>query len=177
MGLYIHFAIQQLTFGNIIDLRRPEIAEAFVDQTMRLPGFAFKKPLRSFEELLPTILNQELGGGQSFCMVVGLALREAGVHGLIFPSARTDTYVKVDAGRVVDSGGWILVDYRFAGKPDTAVAIDNEPWRNWIGRVMPNESGDSKWIYQGVRINYTNSGPTKGSWKVERSSGLAGGAL
>ena len=53
-------------------------------------------------------------GGDGLTNAIGSYLRTIGVEALIFPSARSDTYVEFRNGELVDFGGWNLVDYRNA---------------------------------------------------------------
>lgn len=74
-------------------------------------------------EFLRALLSQTLGGGTTFIQGVGAWLRAHGTNALIYPSARSDSLAVVRDGRVTESFGYILVDYR--GSP----AVDYDPQR------------------------------------------------
>jgi hypothetical protein len=63
-------------------------------------------------EFVPTLLSQILGGGTTFIQGVGAWLRANGVEALIYPSARSDSRSVSCNGTIVESYGYILVDYR-----------------------------------------------------------------
>lgn len=123
--------VQKYRATNVIDLRTPSTADAFCKILTSPPYYPKGRTLDSFRDLLPSILNQELGGGPGFCTIAGTALRNAGIHGLIYPSARSDAYVKVHNGTVVDSSGWIFVKYDETVSPPAltleALLLDLDP--------------------------------------------------
>jgi hypothetical protein len=71
---------------------------------------------RSFWNMLPTLVNPELGGGDAAgpgaaLHVIGEWMRNHGVGALVYPSARADVRVHHRDGVMVDFRGWNLVDY------------------------------------------------------------------
>ncbi len=86
----------------------------------------------SFAEMLPTLVNPDLGGGGasstgSTLHAIGHWLRAHGAEGLIYPSARSDAFVR-RGGR--EFSGWCLVDYRnvAADRGVSWSAIVSSPW-------------------------------------------------
>src|SRR5262249_37022592 len=66
-----------------------------------------------FYGLLATLMDRA-NGGNDFTDLIGAYLRTHGVAGLVFPSARTNTFAVFRDSELVQSGGWNLVDYRHA---------------------------------------------------------------
>lgn len=157
--------IQNREVRNVIDLRIPAIADAFCKIVTRSCNSPLKKPLDSFSDLLPTLLNQELGGGTGACPVIGNILRNAGIWGLIYPSARSDTYVKIHNGSVVDSGGWIYLEYGENVLSSTLV-VDFDPWHTKIIKAWEGPNLKANRFFENVKIDYVSDGPNKGSWSV-----------
>ncbi len=169
---------------NVVDLRLPDTADRFaktVSQAVlqvaapKLGGTAylkcwpFRAPLETFQQLLPAMLTQELGGGV-LSVAVGAMLRQAGVNGLVFPSARNDPYVHLKDGVVGISGGWNFVDYRAAPAPKQMVVLDVD--RSWPDKVRlgPGFNLYDKPLpdlFRIVEIDYTDEGLRSGSFEVE----------
>ena len=101
-----------------------------------------------FAELLPLLLFQFRGGSP---LLDGVAsyLRTAGVQGLVYPSARSDPFVRVSAGDPVTWSGWCFVDYR--GTPaqpaEPRVVVNPDSWAELTAgltvRVAPSDSAEA----------------------------------
>ena len=122
-------AITEQKIDKVIDLRLPETLDWLMRTFVRLeaetefqpsaehqiictkPGLA---PPSDLETFLPLILTQQLGGGSTFVQGIGTWLRTHGAHAIIYPSARSDSKTVVSDGQVVESFGYILLDYRGA---------------------------------------------------------------
>jgi hypothetical protein len=111
---------------RVIDLRITSTLHWFyntfsnLEQTTNLSLESFsvvpfaKRPPKDVQEFLPALLSQSLGGGTTFIQGIGAWLRANGANALIYPSARSDSCAIVRNGTVIDSFGYILVDYRDA---------------------------------------------------------------
>lgn len=91
---------------------------------------------RNFWEMLPTLLNPDLGGGDplstgSTILTVANHLQQHGVSAFIYPSARSDVTVAFEHGHLIAFSGWNLVDYRGLSSTRSAPAVsvmDTSPW-------------------------------------------------
>jgi hypothetical protein len=111
-------------FERLIDVRNPRVASWFTRELTRLcwiagdgseaRAFPTKKPLDEFADLLPSLMAQDHGGGNGATRIAGQWLRTLGADALVFPSARSDSWVEAGREAVRDSYGWNLVDYRGA---------------------------------------------------------------
>lgn len=111
-----------------VDLRRPRTLqwafETFTEMEMAHEG-AYKvddnvvvcrksgRP-EGPSEFLAALLAQSTGGGSPFLQGIGNFLRAHGAEALIYPSARADSLSIVQSGHVVESYGYVLVDFRDA---------------------------------------------------------------
>jgi hypothetical protein len=157
---------QEGVLDRVIDLRDPETQQWFLDtfvaleiqheeEVMRTSDEIFprKEPITSFGELLKSLVSLETGGGMIFSQAVGHWLRKRGANGLIFPSARSNAFNKVQDGRSVDWGGWNLVVYADAGPPVEM---------NLFGQMGVWRDRD----HNHIRVNYVTGGPTRGSFSI-----------
>jgi hypothetical protein len=92
----------------------------------------------NFAEMLPTLMNPDLGGGGaadsgSSLQAIGTWMRHKGVAALIYPSARSDVSVDVVDRQIKAFSGWNLVDYR-NDRPRGIIPhyIEQSPWC-WTG--------------------------------------------
>jgi hypothetical protein len=141
--------IQELCVDNVLDLRRPTALDwlfrtipklHFIvnDRAETQACFPFRKKLISLEELVPSLIDQQRGGG-NFDKLVGLYVRQIGVSGLVFPSARSDADTHVVDGEPESSHGWSFVDYRGAPSPKIVAFFELRP--EWPSTLMI-EGGD-----------------------------------
>jgi len=149
------YTVKQRTIKHTLDLRFPDV-QAWFFRAFRVPahhleGWDFttaysrfhledEKPPTpmSFSEMLPTLVNPDLGGGNpgttgSTLWSIGLWLRHNGCAALIYPSARAEASVIFDEGLLVGWTGWNLVFYK--GSPYLRgvkyFRIDHSPWA-WV---------------------------------------------
>jgi hypothetical protein len=160
---------------GVVDLRQPETARVFAQELSRLewdvegaklPCFPMRPRLSGFSQLLPSLLEQSLGGG-GLTNIVGVWLRRMGASGLIFPSARVDASVGVRKGTVVDAAGWNFVDYAGTSATELQAFVDvRDSWPSSI--VHTPEGPNEDWIYPipAVWIEFAGPGQHEGSWKV-----------
>jgi hypothetical protein len=167
---------------DVVDLRRPEAAAWFTKELTRwridrdgkvLDLIPAKPPLRKFRDLIPTLLEQSVGGSASvFPDMVGLRLRQLGAQGLVYPSARMDCGVTVREGRVLDATGWNFLDYREADARGLSGIVDESS--HWTPHVCLTVFDDANtpqhMVYGDVSIEYRDRGAGRASWSV---SGLA----
>lgn len=133
---WVPYNTSQETIGDVIDLRIPETRAWFCETFKKGPDEMYRKPLgqiNSFYEMLPTLMDPEIGGGHITQAgithhLIGNWLRLQGVAALIYPSARSDVAVKLEHGAITEFVGWNLVDYRGAEKPNSAGALDVDKW-------------------------------------------------
>jgi hypothetical protein len=158
-------------FERLIDLRDPRVASWFTYELTRLRwiagdgnetrAFPNKEPLDEFAELLPSLMVQDHGGGNGATRIAGQWLRSLGADGLVFPSARSDSWVKADHGAVRDFYGWNLVDYRGA-LPVRIQTFDLTPV--WTTQVS-NEITEVPLPHQAdVFLEREPKGRARGSW-------------
>lgn len=175
-------AVERIHMDRVIDLRSPDVALWFtnemtrwraVDDEEELDLIPAKTPLHRFQDLIPTLLEQSLGGAsRALTTSAGLRLRQLDVNGLIFPSARADSVLKLDRGRVVENTGWNFVDYRNSAQPETFYAIDMDShWPMKVGfQFATGLYAGQQMPYEDVSIKYTEHSAATGSWSV---SGLS----
>jgi len=178
----IPLKIERRVVRGVLDLRRPEAADWLAQVISRqewrqnLPAFPSRPPIDTFRELLPTVLSQELGG-TDFHRVVGLTLRNsvvAGsrVGGLIFPSARIDSHLSICDGRVASASGWNLVIYGEDPPPRTFCVDHRVGWADVV-RLTRSRPDEAPIRYDDVVLEFTDTGPERGSWKVTGLTTLA----
>lgn len=147
--LSIPIEIQEMCVDNVLDLRRPAALDwifhtipslRFVcnDAGETEPCFPLRPQLKTFVEILPSLLDQSRGGG-NFDKLLGLYLRQLGVSGLVFPSARTDAYTYVVNGEPKEFHGWSFVDYKDAPEQQLVAFFELRP--EWP-RTLTLEGGD-----------------------------------
>ena len=149
ISLSLPVKIQEVCVDNVLDLRRPAALDwlfrtvpklhFFVnDKAEKRACFPFRKELSTFAALLPSMLDQQRGGG-NFDKLVGLYLRQLGVSGLVFPSARSDANVRVVHGELESAHGWSFLDYRDAPPQEIVAFFELRP--EWPSTLML-EGGD-----------------------------------
>lgn len=176
-------AVHEACVDRVLDLRQPETADWFAHHFSRLvvgPDDSngvldwirccpARPPLGSIEQMLPTLLSQEPGGGL-FAQMVGRWLRQQGVNGLIFPSVRNDPSVEVQDGQVVDWRAWNFVDYRDAPEPFCGTFFDiSDYWEENVRTgpglgVGPLPDWDP---YFSVRVEYEKERRGRGTWRAD----------
>jgi hypothetical protein len=181
----------QITFERLIDVRMPNTRQWFVQEFTRLtttipkeatrlkesdesiPVFPIAGPLDDFKDLLPTLLDQGLGGGTGPTQAAGGWLRRLGAEALIFPSARADMSVSISHGELQDWYGWNLVDYR--GAPPLTVGgfvLVFPEWDRYPTTqkhdLVSGESDDNltPMEFSHVKVLANESGPDAGSLNV-----------
>lgn len=174
----IPLTMQQETIDKVIDLRDPTTADWFAKEISSLKFdlkgeqmrcFLGKPVLKNFKELIPTLLEQNLGGGWNFCKLAGYHLRKLGANGLIYPSARCDVQLEISGDKIQKSKGWNFVDYRGAPNQDNWIFFDlDTSWQSHVAFSQPVYGDASKNLYyKDVMIHYTDHGMQKGSWSIE----------
>lgn len=131
--VHLKTEILDCSVSKCIDLRQPRVREWLFNRyrigVKGWPGYGLDagkvqgKPLKDggtvrtgFQQMLPALLDQIVGGSVA-SQVIGADLRRIGAEALIYPSARSDTFVIMQDGLMTDWFGWNLVDYRGAGMP------------------------------------------------------------
>jgi hypothetical protein len=149
LSMSIPIEIQELCVDNVLDLRRPaainwlfhtvpSLRIGLNDAGETQSCFPCRPQLTAFGEILPSLLDQSRGGG-NFDKLVGLYLRQIGISGLVFPSARTDAYTYVVNGEPSEFHGWSFVDYRDAPEQEIVAFFELRP--EWP-RTLVIEGGD-----------------------------------
>lgn len=113
---------ENVTVSNCVDLRDQVTQQWFYGQfrngtedILFVPGAGIV--VQEFTDMLPGLVWPSLGGGGiqepgSITRAIGYWMRTNRVSALIYPSARCDTFVRYESGKVMDFYGWNLVDYR-----------------------------------------------------------------
>jgi hypothetical protein len=174
-------SVREERVERVLDLRQPETAQWFAHYFSRLvlgpdDGDGVQDWIRcnplspeldSIEQLLPTLLSQERGGGV-FGQMVGWWLRRHEVNGLIFPSVRNDPSVEVQGAQVIDWHGWNFVDYRNAPDPDFVGFFMSDYWEEKVRIGVGLGVGElPDWDpYFSVTIDYIGDGQRGGSWRA-----------
>jgi hypothetical protein len=167
-NIAITYGVRQFdaSIENVIDLRVPTVQEWFTQTFVGLEianeeaaaketniYFPPKKPISTFGELLPVIISLETGGGTIFSQAIGQWLRQNGANGLIFPSARSNSFVKVSNGVPTEWGGWNLVIYDGATDPVS---------ERLFGRMTSWRDRD----HDHIAVNYDSVAANRGSFSV-----------
>ena len=145
----IGLEIRELNVDHVLDLRRPAALDWLFHTIPGLhivlngngdtaPCFPHRPTLASFGYLLPSLVDQQRGGG-NFDKLVGLYLRQLGVSGLVFPSVRNDAYTYAVNGEAKEFHGWSFVDYRDAPPPEIVAFFELRP--EWPATIVI-EGGD-----------------------------------
>lgn len=149
VNMILQLEIDEICVENVLDLRQPaalhwlyqtipDLQMVLTDTGETAPCFPYRPPLKQFADILPSLLDQQRGGG-NFDKLVGLYLRQIGVSGLVFPSARMDAYTYVEDGEVKEYHGWTFLDYRDAPEPEYVGFVEFRP--EWP-RTLTHEGGD-----------------------------------
>ena len=183
------YSVEEAAIENVVDLRLPATRAWFhehfsvpqpggaimwpeqmdaapaVEPTIafsRFRSYEDRAPIsRDFYQMLPTLMNPEIGGGLasstgSTVQAIGAWMRHNSVSALIYPSARADVFAQVEDGQLSASGGWNLVDYRGV-ELDAQIKMfyfDHSPWC-WV--VLP----------KGVSVSVADPGSdTAGSFRA-----------
>jgi hypothetical protein len=165
---FVTYGIREtiLDIDKVIDLRLPETQDWFLKTFVALElenesiaskktGMYFlpKKQISSFEELLPSIISLETGGGDIFGQAIGTWLRCNGANGLIFPSARSTCENNIEDGVITSCKGWILVLYKDAPLPE-----ENNLFGNKVTWSDPDHNH--------IKVKYISGGNKKGSMSI-----------
>jgi len=141
--------VREVSVDNVLDLRRPTALDWLFRTIPKLhiilnprgeTGRCFpnRRELATFAELLPSLIDQQRGGG-NFDKLVGLYLRQIGVSGLVFPSARSDASTGAVGGERDHFHGWSFVDYRDSLPQEIVAFVELRP--EWP-RTLTLEGGD-----------------------------------
>ncbi|MDP9078864.1 MAG: hypothetical protein M3O71_15655 [Bacteroidota bacterium] len=148
--------IKRLALHKVLDLRNPNIQDRFtkifgdLEMQKRQDIHMMKEKPRNFFNIMRTLLSPD-AGGYAFHEGIAAYCRNIGIEGLIFPSARRNSYVKAKkTGEILSFDGWNFVDFRDA--PPT-----NEDYKDFFG-LQP------KWL----RISDTNIHISLNETKEER---------
>jgi hypothetical protein len=166
LAVTLPLEVRPMQVERTIDLRVPHVADWFTRTITSIDGaFPFRSALDSFEDLLPELLLQQIGGGAT-SKIAGLWLRQHSIGALVYPSSRTDCGVEVRDGQVIGYRGWNLLDYRHAGRPEMLTLIDLSPyWARSIGIKDEDNVEQAIWFDE-VQIGFQPNGPSRGSWQV-----------
>lgn len=146
----LKYSIIRYSAHEILDLRQPDAQEWVTGALNELIGGRLN--FKSFENVLPYLLCPRRGGGQ-ITSLIGETVRPLGCNGVVFPSARADSYCNVANGDIFNCAGWNFVDFSGLRNMDRLVGI--EP-----------EEGDLEFA-ENIRISVEDSGPMRGSTTIE----------
>lgn len=164
-------SIHKETINCVLDLRERESINWLVKHFGTIEcepeniwsAFKCRGSIDSFTDMLPEMINQEIGGG-GFHYVVGERLRHEGVNALIFPSSRIDCGVELNNDHKSRYWGWNLVDYRGNQVDHIGLYDHDEGWlkkissRRALDFALPNSLG-----FDSAKIEYIEE---NGSWNV-----------
>jgi hypothetical protein len=145
--IFMPLAIKQFEVPRVLDLRQLE-AQRWLTRFLPKGNEIFRKPmatqLSTFPDMLPSLLAPARGG-TDFTNGIGVLLRNSGVSGLIFPSARSNVKCEFRDGHLNNFLGWNFVDYRNADRCHSDAFTDFSPWEPRIPEGMgcelaPNDS-------------------------------------
>jgi hypothetical protein len=162
---------------GVLDLREPKARRWLIDQfngkvhigRKRSPVMIGRKRVAGFGRLLPSLLDQWLGGGWTTANLTGIFARQAGASGLVYPSARSNAWVELRDNMVTDFSGWCFVSYEGAPKMEigTGVSIASDEWPTRIGWSPHNEGWMREFIpLKNVEISYVRRGTRAGSFVI-----------
>jgi hypothetical protein len=107
------------------------------------------------------LVAQTLGGGNGATRIAGQWLRSLGTDALVFPSARSDSFVEAHDEDVTAFYGWNLVDYRTA-YPARLQTFDLTP--SWIQRVSNEIDEPPLATHADVALQSKRHGTGRWSW-------------
>jgi hypothetical protein len=116
----------------------------------------------TFINMLPWLMIRD-NGGDGLTNAIGSYLRDSGVEALIFPSARSDSFVEFQNGELMTFGGWNLVDYRNA-----SIETEDESlllFGDWTGFRDRSANGLVDWTTI-IRLP-PNGSEFEGSFRIE----------
>jgi hypothetical protein len=167
-NILITYGVRQfdIEINQVIDLRYPETQKWFLKTFVALElenenracketGVCFppKESIDSFGDLLPIIASIETGGGMVFGQAIGHWLRQNGANALIFPSARSNAFNKVNNGFPIECKGWSLLVYKDSEKVESV---------NLFGRMITWRDTD----HDHIHVKYESQGDMCGSFSI-----------
>jgi hypothetical protein len=147
--------VEMCRIERVIDLRLPDTQKWFFEYFKNGDGSFLVKEggtVRDFYDFIPSLMHPRLGGSD-VTHAIGSWMRNAGVHALIFPSARSNASVTFSEGKLVDWHGWNLLDYR------TAKSLPVLERTNSAG-------GWPDFLQRGAKLEIASEGQLAGSWRV-----------
>lgn len=160
----IPLRIEYRQVKNVVDLRNPITANNFTKALCRLhwdgevPAFPNHPELNGFQALLPSLLEQSIGGG-GLNNIIGIWLRKSGADGLIFPSARVDSSAKVMKDVLQEAVGWNYIDYKGASDTQLEMLIHIE--KSWASHIRHTPEGPQEPYFYPIptaQINFEREG-------------------
>ena len=118
LGVTLGCVLSSAEIDGVLDLRYP-VAQDWLFTTY-VPEGPFQTKAHDFPGILPELTKLELGSwseNNRRTHAIGHDLRQRGIAGLVYPSARSNCFVKWAGNRVVDFGGWNIVLYGNAPPP------------------------------------------------------------
>ena len=108
------FLVNFMRLEHVFDLRQKTSQQWLVDEFAKADNDVLIKKdragLSSFSDLLPTLLDNRLGGNV-FTDALGFYLRAIGADGIIYPSARCDSGAAYKSDKLLYSSGWNFLNY------------------------------------------------------------------
>lgn len=152
-GCYVYYTTELVQIQNTLDLRQFD-AQEFLVELVGSGELGLKLSLGDypFINLLTALCHPDLGGGVIDDRI-GTWLRMHGVGALVFPSARSDTFLRIKNGVTEDWRHWNLVDYRDTPLPKI-------PEMNAINSVTVQ-------LLPNARIEHPNSCALRGSFLID----------
>lgn len=150
-GTFVYYTTSHEIIENTIDLRTIT-GQEWLASLMESGELGFKVSISKYRflSILPYLISNEKGGNL-ITDNIGLYLRKNGVNALIYPSARSDCFLRIRNGITEDSRHWNLIDYR--GTLDANLPI-------------PNISNISCKLAPAIRIEHPDCFELAGSFRI-----------
>lgn len=168
VGKVLPLDVVQIEIARVLDLRLPSTQHWFTDKFGKLEVdggcsnefgiHTIKDYPTSFRDILPTLITPS-PGGNAFHQAVGAWLRNNGVFGLVFPSARRNGSLDANLGSVVNSDGWNFVLYHDSPRVEGPALFGLQS--KWL-RECDVGIEVKDWIADASHVHWQLSGPEEG---------------
>lgn len=137
LGVTLGCVLSSAQIDGVLDLRLRVAQDWFF--RAYVPKGPFPTDAHDFAGILPELTKLDLGSwseNNRRTHAIGLDLRRRGLAGLIYPSARSNCFVKFEDDGSLDFGGWTLV--RYDNSPSPRERVQHQDTGGWL-TVYPQE--------------------------------------
>ncbi len=160
IAILASYSVNLVELKNVFDLRLPN-TQKWIIRTLNKCGATLNTHdhRTAWADLLAALYNTNLGGRFTTDFIGALA-RNMGAEGLIYPSARCNSFVKIENGLVVDWYGFNFVDYRKARRISQDVTYKfradefNKPWDQLLVEYLADPTLDGSWRINGIEQSH-----------------------